>query len=112
MGTLTVEFSFPSYLFDDFNPLMKLVKKNHSQRKLNGKKQLLWSCFAFITRNMDQNMATKSLLARMTKQPKTAKLENHPIMHCKLILDKYTSCRPMGCVSVDALLIPVAKSLL
>ena len=109
MGALTVEFPFPSYLFDDFNPLMKLVKKNHSQRKLNGKKQLLWSCFAFITRTMDEKWQQSA--SPLTKQPKTDILENLPII-ASSVLNKYTSCMPMDCVSVDALVIPLAKSLL
>ena len=37
--------------------------KNHSHNKLNKHQQLLWFCFVFITRNMDQCMATKSLSA-------------------------------------------------
>jgi len=39
---------------------------NHSHNKLNGKQQLLWSCFAFNMRNMGQNTATKSLSAHKT----------------------------------------------
>jgi len=42
--------------------------KNHSHNKLNGKQQLLWSCFAFNTRNMGQNTATKSLSAHKTTE--------------------------------------------
>jgi len=34
--------------------------KNHSHNKLNGKQQLPWSRFAFITRNMGHNTATMS----------------------------------------------------
>lgn len=45
----------------------KIGKKGHSHNKLNGKQQLLWSCFAFVTRIMGQNSATKSL--PITKQP-------------------------------------------
>ena len=59
--------------------------KNHSHNKLNENQQLLWFCFAFIMRNMDQNMATKSL--SLTKQPKTPIFENRPIMHCKLSIE-------------------------
>ena len=42
--------------------------KNHSHNKLNGKQQLLLFCFAFITKNMDQNMATKSLSGNKTAE--------------------------------------------
>jgi len=56
---LNIEFSFPSNLSNDFNLLMK-SSKNHSHNKLNGKQQLPWSRFAFITRNMGHNTATMS----------------------------------------------------
>ena len=47
--------------------------------KLNRKQQLLWSCFAFIMRNMGQDMATKSLHCQL----KTAILfESRPVIHC------------------------------
>ena len=42
--------------------------KNHSHNKLNEHQQLLWFCFVFITRNMDQSMATKSLSANKTAE--------------------------------------------
>ena len=42
--------------------------KNHSHNKLNRKKLSLWSCFAFVTRNIDQNTATKSLYAHKTAE--------------------------------------------
>ena len=82
-----MEFSFPSNLSGDFY-LLKNRSKNHSHDKLNRKQLPLWSCFAFITRNIDQNKATKSLYAY-----KTAGM-------------------PIDCVSVDTLLIQVAKWLL
>ena len=43
----------------------------------------------------------------LTKQPKTAIVENRRIMHGKL--SKCTSCMPIDCVSIDTLLIQVAK---
>ena len=46
--------------------------------KLNKNQQLLWSCFALIMRNLDQNMATKYLSTHKT----AGIFENHPIMHC------------------------------
>lgn len=46
-GHLNMGFSLPSNLSDDFNLLMKLVKKSFERNKLNGKQQQLWSCFAF-----------------------------------------------------------------
>ena len=42
--------------------------KNHSHNKLNEHQQLLCFCFVFITRNMDQSMATKSLSANKTAE--------------------------------------------
>ena len=63
-----MEFSFPSNLSDDFNLLKKLVKKSFTHSKLNEEKQLLWSWFAFITRNMVQNTATKSLSDHKTAE--------------------------------------------
>ena len=60
-----MEFSFPPNLSGDFHLLEKLTK-NHSHNKLKRKQLPLWSCFAFITRNIDQNTATKSLYAHKT----------------------------------------------
>ena len=51
----------PSNLSDE-------IGQNHSHNKLNGKQQLLWSCFAFNTRNMGQNTSTKSLSAHKTTE--------------------------------------------
>ena len=48
--------------------------------KSNKNQQLLWSCFAFIMKNLDQNMATKYFSTHKT----AGIFENHPIMHCKL----------------------------
>ena len=45
------------------------LPKNHSHSNLNEKQQLLWFCFAFITRNMGQNTATKSLSVHKTAYP-------------------------------------------
>ena len=42
--------------------------KNHSHNNLNENQQLLWFCFTFITRNMYQNMATKSLSVNKTAE--------------------------------------------
>ena len=42
--------------------------KNNSHNKLKEHQQLLWFCFVFITRNMDQSMATKSLSANKTAE--------------------------------------------
>ena len=42
--------------------------KNHSYDKLNRKQVPLWSCFAFIMRNIDQNTATKSLYAHKSAE--------------------------------------------
>ena len=42
--------------------------KTHSHNKLNERQQLLWFWFAFITRSMDQTMATKSLSANKTAE--------------------------------------------
>ena len=42
--------------------------KNHSHNKLKRKQLPRWSCFAFITRNIDQNTATKSLYAHKTTE--------------------------------------------
>ena len=46
----------------------RIGKGPHLHNKLNRKKLPLWSCFAFITRNIDQNMATKSLYAQKTAE--------------------------------------------
>ena len=62
-----MEFSFPSNLSGDFNLLKKLSKKSF-HNKLNRKQLPLWSCFAFITGNIDQNTATKSLCAHKTAE--------------------------------------------
>ena len=47
----------------------------------------LWSCFAFISRNIDQNTATNLSLSTLLKQPKTSTVENRPIIHCKLSIE-------------------------
>ena len=59
--------------------------KNHSHNKFNRKTLPLWSCFAFVTRNTDQNTATKFLYAHKTAE--TAAVENRPIMHCKFSIE-------------------------
>ena len=42
----------------------------HSRKKLNRKRLLLWSCFAFITRDMGQNTSTSLPLSQKSrKQP-------------------------------------------
>ena len=73
--------------------------KTHSHNKLNRKELPLWSCFAFITRNIDQNTATKSL--PLTKRPKKIALE----CIASSVLNEWRSCMPTDCVSVDTLLI-------
>ena len=40
---------------------------------LNKNQQLVWSCFAFIIRNLDQNMATKYLPIHKTAGPSCSK---------------------------------------
>ena len=56
-------FLIPISIFVRWNPIFRWNRsKNHSRNKLNKKRQLLWFCFAFITRNM----ATKSLSANKT----------------------------------------------
>ena len=62
------------------------------------KQQLLCSCFAFITRSINQNTATKFSSAH-----NTAIFENHPIMLCEP-LNECMSCMLMDCVSGDVLL--------
>ena len=58
------QWSFHSHLICPMTSIFWWNRsKNHSHNKLNGKQQLLLSCFAFITGNMAQNMATKSLSA-------------------------------------------------
>ena len=51
-------------------------------------------------------MATKYLSANKTAE------NSHIGKWPYNVLNKYASCMPMDCVPVDALLIPVAKSLL
>ena len=64
----------------------EIDQKNHSHNKLNRKQLPLWSCFAFIMRNIDQTQLQS--LSALTKQPKTTTVENRPIMHCKLSIEK------------------------
>ena len=45
----------------------KIIREHN---KLNRKQLPLWSCFAFISRSMDQNTATKSLYAHKTAENK------------------------------------------
>ena len=64
----------------------EIDQKHHSHNKLSRKQLPLWSCFAFITRNIDQTQLQS--LSVLTKQPKTTTVENRPIMHCKLSTEK------------------------
>ena len=79
-----MEFSFPSNIsIYPVTPIFSSNRaKNHLHNKLNRKQLPLWFCFAFTTRNIDQNTATKSLYAGKTAGNSIA--ENRPIMHCKL----------------------------
>ena len=64
-GHLNIEFSFLSNLLMT-STFSGNRSKNHSHNQLNRKQQLLWSCFAFITRNVGQHTATRSLSAHRT----------------------------------------------
>ena len=107
-GRLNMEFSVPPNLSGDLN---LLNQKNHSHDKLN-KKLPLWSRFALITRNIEQYTFSP---AHKRKQQKTAKNSHgwkSPYNALQVQYWIYTSRMSRDCVSVDTLLIQVAKRLI
>ena len=86
--------------------------KIHLHNKLDRKRQLPWSCFAF-TCITGQNKATKPLsVHKIAKNSHIWKLPSLNALQAQYWIKLCTSCMPMDCGSVDPLLIPVCKKIL